>query len=248
MQVWTYIREAIRTHPFNAFTLLIALLAAAFAGWSALETRRIRVDAANAAKEQKSAVERSVDAAESSAKSAQRLADGMQQSARAAEETTNVARRQLDTAIDALGAEYRPVVEVVHAEVERSTINSAETVLSFELRNSGRGTAEQVYFALAHGSSEYGPDLESDIPTGTAHEVSIAVQNVAPNHVLIVRGQVTYHDRSGHAFRFPYCYALFRSTYSGEAKQDLTACPSSPPSTKTRKSKLGITTYNHSGR
>jgi len=48
MKSWNYTWEAIRTHPFNFSTLLISLLAAAFAGWSSCEAHKAREEAKDA--------------------------------------------------------------------------------------------------------------------------------------------------------------------------------------------------------
>jgi hypothetical protein len=65
--MWSYTREAIRIHPFNFFTLVIALTAAACAGWAAYEAHLTRVGADEASKAQAKDVERARIAAEESA-------------------------------------------------------------------------------------------------------------------------------------------------------------------------------------
>ncbi len=84
-----YILQAITTHPFNAITLVIALIAALFTGWQALEARTARranekaiqtqADAireqVGLAKESTQASKRSADAAEESAKETKRLSE-----------------------------------------------------------------------------------------------------------------------------------------------------------------------------
>lgn len=72
--MWAYLKEATRTHPFNFFTLMIALLAAGFAGWSAWEAHRTRLGADESAADQKKAVERSLALAEQDAAAVKQLA------------------------------------------------------------------------------------------------------------------------------------------------------------------------------
>jgi hypothetical protein len=72
--MWSYTKDAIKTHPFNFFTLFIALVAAAFAGWAAYEAHLTRVGADEAAKGQAKDVERARVAAEESAHAVNRIA------------------------------------------------------------------------------------------------------------------------------------------------------------------------------
>jgi len=61
-----YIWEAVRTHQFNFVTLLIALMAAGFAGWSSLEAHKAREEAKEASTWANRSAERSASAAEKS--------------------------------------------------------------------------------------------------------------------------------------------------------------------------------------
>ena len=228
MSVRAYIREAVKTHPFNFFTLLIALLAAAFAGWSAWETHLMRLGADETAEDAK----RSREAAEDSAKSAAKLADGMEHSAKAAEDAAEAARGQLHTAIDSLIAEYRPVLEITELRPDY------RGSFSFTIRNSGRSTAERVVinaeqFVVVHEGKEFDAKEKrtspsshrysiSDIPSGGTSDVGFDLR-AANNNAEQFHGQITYRDTIGRSFALRYCYRVLSPSPGAPA---VGPCPS----------------------
>jgi len=140
-RVWVYLSAAVRTHPFNFFTLVIAVLAAGFAGWSSWEAHLTRVGADHAAEAQARDVERSRKAAEESAAKAGELVAATKGLAESNSKLVAVTQNQV-----AVGAEsFRRSMEQFHA-IQRpwlevtgpSQSDSTSILMTFGLRNRGK--------------------------------------------------------------------------------------------------------------
>jgi hypothetical protein len=64
--MWAYLKDAVATHPFNFFTLVIALAAAGLSGWASLESHLARRDAKEATARANEIAQRNADASEQS--------------------------------------------------------------------------------------------------------------------------------------------------------------------------------------
>lgn len=64
--MWAYLKDAVTTHPFNFFTLVIALAAAGLSGWASLEAHLARRDASDASARANEIAQRNAVAAEQS--------------------------------------------------------------------------------------------------------------------------------------------------------------------------------------
>lgn len=188
--VFRWLTDAVRTHPFNFFTLVIALAAASFTGWGAFEAhkqaeeaRLARIEAAAASEAQKIDVERSRIAAEKSREAAEKLADATQKSsesaertAKAAERSTTLSAENLRATLASLIAQQRPALEIVAAEP-----NKEGTIIKLALRNSGHSTARDIrteenveigsadpdYKKKADAPPTGGEGFQPDIPSGS---------------------------------------------------------------------------------
>lgn len=197
--VFRWFREAVRTHPFNFLTLVIALAAAAFTAWGAFEARRqaeearlARVEAAAASAAQKMDVERSRIAAERSRDAAERLASATQnisesseRTAKAAETSTTFSAQQLRAALEGLVAQQRPALEITAFKLS----GDMGVAINLTLKNSGHSPAQNVRTEakVEIGSSRtvdfekkadvpFGPiGYQPDIPSGSEAWTNVLV-------------------------------------------------------------------------
>jgi hypothetical protein len=117
-----YIRETIRTHPFNFLTMLVSLGAAAFAGLSVHEAYLTRIGADEALRIQAKNIERSRKAADKSAQAAEENASAAKLSAQAAETTVTIAQRASEDVRAINRLELDPQIDV--------ELNSVQKVLT----------------------------------------------------------------------------------------------------------------------
>ena len=153
-----YISTAIKTHPFNFFTLVIALLALGCAWWAAYEAHRqavaaegARMDAQKASVEQQADVERSRKAAEASAQAAKDLAEGMRQNARASQtmaeaskDSAQAAQRSAQFAETSFQTSHRAYMVVDGANLESPPNETEPVKVSLTFKNVGSTPAVSV--------------------------------------------------------------------------------------------------------
>jgi hypothetical protein len=226
---------AIKTHPFNFVTLLIALFAAGFAGWSALEAHLTRKEADETAKELKKDIERSRVAAEKSAEAAAALADVSKNNlsvteriARAAEGNMNVAQHQVNAALASIRVQQRPQLEITE-------YNLGESMLLLTLHNSGHSAAISPDAASKVELGHYINCKELDrcfVPDATINEglhnsipdipvddrpqmnmpVSLglhrSISSLGQDSGIRVSGVVKYKDEEGYVYHLPFCYVM----------------------------------------
>jgi hypothetical protein len=133
--LWTYIKVAIRAHPFNFFTLFIALVAAVFGGWSAWEAHRTRLGADDASREQNKTAEKSLALAEKNATAVKELA-----SVASAEQ-----RQKMRSWLYAEGATWGPDD---HQDIVVDLLNKGGSVAQFI---NSRCVVSNMEFQATHG-------------------------------------------------------------------------------------------------
>jgi len=162
---WKYLIAAIETHPFNFCTLVLALAAAAFAGWSAFEAHRTRIDAEKDASAVASNVKLSADASDRSAKSAeasvQTLNEALTFYKRAERKTLEVDKVKLKAEV--ILAETNKAKSEASISVAETSVSPKDFVtqkqqptLVLKLSNVGQIAANSVTLFIDAGLSKQG--------------------------------------------------------------------------------------------
>lgn len=184
--MWKYIREVASTHPFNFFTLIIALLAAAFAGWAALEAHWTRTGADIAAAQQAKDVEHARKAAEKSADAASKLVAATAMSLQVSREALLLNKRAAENASSQFVEQNRPFIRVELYKLSEFNVDFSKSVASkfyafsmygrIAVRNIGNTQAINVSLSFPQGAL---PDGGPDVMVASDLQTTIAPKDVA---------------------------------------------------------------------
>src|SRR2546428_1243571 len=151
-----------------------------FSGWQAWEARQARTAAKSTLQVEAEDAARSRQAAERSAEAAVVLAHAAEKNAIAAERSASASEHNIRIAAQQLETEYRPRLEITHAE-----FNSGSS-LELSLRNSGRTTAFNIRHQTFCEFGTYGIDRQRlvlqfkpqiKLETGIAHQPDVPSGN-----------------------------------------------------------------------
>ena len=212
-----YVKEAVATHPFNFFTLIIAFAAAAFAGWSAYEARLTRQAADDAAREQNNEVKKSRIAAEASSADAHDIAVQTKRSIEIAEQTMGVNKTMLEQSRDSFQLQQRPWLYASFAGF--GTIWT-----EIKLTNKGRTPAYNLeptcYYSDEVGSGEkhqlfpYGDERPSFVPVEDSAILKVPLEAKSALVVgRILACTVRYKDVFSGVHELLFCFEQFSESY-----------------------------------
>jgi hypothetical protein len=225
-----YLRNGIRTHPFNFFTLVIALSAAAFAGWSAYEAHELRRDAEGAALDSQRAASIQAHSVDQSRIAAERSAAAAERTAAAFEKTVLTGERGAKAAEENASAAENSERALLEVAPRLTQANDIEFIIT----NIGRTPALDVKAAaeatvaedeqdnqLAEKMPSAGDDLvihslapgaQTKFTAVLRDEVSKLRRRLRSEYSIYVLGIVTYSDVFAKERGREVCYSLLSSS------------------------------------